>query len=332
MKVVAIEEHFMSARVNKEHNRIQREKALSPAQLAKFQFIDDFVNKGDITEIGAGRLRDMEAAGVDVQIISYGNNSPAYLEAEYAIPLCKMANDDLAELCSRHPNVFYGFAVLPLADISAAVEELRRSVKELHLKGIIFNGAFEGLFFDDARFFPIFEEASRLHIPVMFHPGEVDSKVSEHYYMGMWPMQVSTVLSGHGIGWHYDAGIQYLRAILSGLFDKLPELTMICGHWGELLPYYFNRLDDSMPKELTGLQHSISDYFKTNIFITPSGMYYEDDLMFCLDKLGADRIMWATDYPYCRPGNAKKFMEQLQISQEAKEKIAHGNAEKLFLL
>lgn len=332
MKIIAIEEHFMSERVNERYNEIQRQKGGTPAQLAKLKFVDDFVHKGSITEVGSIRLNEMRETGVDVQILSYGNNSQSHLEPEYAVPLCKLANEELASFCAKYPDRFYGFAVLPALCVPEAVKELERCVRELHLKGVIFNGECNGHFFDEETFFPIFEAAARLHVPVMFHPGEVNQKITEHYYMGSWPMQVSTVFSGHGIGWHYDAGIQYLRAILSGMFDRLPELKMICGHWGELIPYYFNRLDDMLPTKLTGLKQGISDYFRQNIFATPSGMYYEDDLMFCLKKLGADRIMWASDYPYCHPGNAATFIEGLGISESEKEKIAHTNAEKLFAI
>ena len=123
-----------------------------------------------------------------------------------------------------------------------------------------------------------------------------------------------------------------MRMILSGIFDRLPELQLICGHWGELLPYYFNRMDDMFQTALTGLLHKISYYFQNNMYLTPSGMFYEDDLQFCLKKVGAGRILWATDYPYCKPENSKQYLEDLDIAQEKKQKIAYMNAEELFSL
>ena len=116
----------------------------------------------------------------------------------------------------------------------------------------------------------------------------------------------------------------------SGIFDKLPTLVMICGHWGETLPYYFNRLDDTLTPEVTGLQHRVSDYFRNNMYLTPSGMFYEDDFRFCLEKVGADRIIWPTDYPYQKPENSKSFLSRMQLSAEERENIAFRNAEKLF--
>lgn len=329
-KVIAVEEHFMSEGVNKAYKEIFEKNTTDPAQIAKASFIDAFVSKGFITEVGEKRLAKMDETGVDVQIISYGNNSPMYLDAEYAIPLCRQANDDLAEYCKTAPDRFYGFAALPIADVDAAVKELECCVKELNFKGVVFNGGIDGKFLDDEKFFRIFEKAAELKVPVQLHPGEVDSKVSSHYYQGSWPMSVANIFAGHGIGWHYDSGMQYVRMILSGVFDKLPDLTMICGHWGEILPYYFNRMDTTLTPEVTGLKHNISYYFENNMYITPSGMFFEDDFRFCLDKVGAERIMWATDYPYRINSNSKEFLENFELDDQDKEKIAHGNAEKLF--
>lgn len=331
-KIITVEEHFMSEAVNSEYAKLLEKTQLTQAQKAKCEFIQKFMEKGEITEIGERRVEFMEQHGIDVQILSYGNNSPAYLEPEDAIPLCQMANDELAQYCKKYSGKFYGFAVLPVGDIDAAVTELERAVNKLGLKGIIFYGAYHGIYFDDPKFFPIFEKAQELGVPIMLHPGEVSTQIAETYYQGSWSMATANVFAGHGIGWHYDAGVQYMRMILSGIFDRLPELQLICGHWGELLPYYFNRMDDMFQTALTGLLHKISYYFQNNMYLTPSGMFYEDDLQFCLKKVGAGRILWATDYPYCKPENSKQYLEDLDIAQEKKQKIAYMNAEELFSL
>lgn len=329
-KLIAVEEHFMLENVDCLYNQISMSSVKDSIRISKAQFIADFVAKGEITEVGEKRLAYMDAKGIDIQILSYGNNSPMSLNAEDAIPLCKLVNDELASLCKKAPKRFYGFATLPVADISASVSELERCVNELKFKGIMLNGTYGGHFFDEYRFYPIFERAASLNIPVMIHPGEVDTAVSKHYYQGIWSSNVTNIFGGHGIGWHYDCGMQYIRMILSGIFDRLPGLTLICGHWGETLPYYFNRLDTTLTPSVTGLCHEISYYFKNNMYLTPSGMFFDDDLLFCLDKVGANRILWATDYPYCKPENSKDYLASLPISLEQKEKIAHINAECLF--
>lgn len=329
-KVIAVEEHFMIEDVNQQFNELFYQKVKDPAQLAKASFIDQFVKRGEISEIGEKRIQFMDEHGIDVMILSYGNNSPMYLEKEYAVPLCKKVNDELAAYCTKYPGRFYGFATIPVSDVNEAVKELERAVIVLGLKGVMFNGIYQGKFFDEEEFFPIFEKAEQLGIPVMFHPGEVDSEVSKRYYQGSWPLSVTNIFAGHGIGWHYETGVQYLRIILSGLLDRLPKLKLICGHWGETLPFYFSRLNETMTSEVTGLRYPISEYFKRNMYLTPSGMFYPEDLRFCLDIMGADRILWATDYPYRKPENSREFLNTVGLSKEDLKKISYKNAEKLF--
>lgn len=168
------------------YDQISKSSVKDSIHISKAQFIADFVAKGEITEIGEKRLAYMDAKGIDIQILSYGNNSPMSLNAEDAISLCKLVNDELASLCRKAPERFYGFATLPVADISASVSELERCVNELKFKGIMLNGTYGGHFFDEDRFYPIFERAGSLNIPVMIHPGEVDPSVSKHYYQGKW--------------------------------------------------------------------------------------------------------------------------------------------------
>ena len=137
------------------------------------------------------------------------------------------------------------------------------------------------------------------------------------------------MFSSFGVGWHFDVGVQILRMMMSGLFDRLPELKIMTGHWGELVSYYMYRMDE-IPTQLTGTKKKISDYFKKNIYINPSGMLYKEQFRFCLDTFGTDHIMWGEDYPYRRKDQIRTFLEELDISEEDREKIAHGNAEKLL--
>ena len=119
-----------------------------------------------------------------------------------------------------------------------------------------------------------------------------------------------------------------MRFILSGIFDKLPGLKMIVGHWGELLPFYFDRMNASMPPQMTGLLHDIKYYFRNNVYTDPSGMFFKDDMDFCMKAFAPDHILWAQDYPSL----VKTFLEELDLDEETKENIAHRNAEKLFRL
>ena len=331
MNVITVEEHYMSKCVNEQYTKATTSIHTTPQEQAKAAFIQQYVEQdGGISEVGEKRIAYMNRCGVDVQIIGYGNNNPMDLNAKDAIPLCRMANDDLAADIAKYPDRFYGFASLPVADPNAAAIELKRCVTTLGFKGAMLAGTFQGKFFDAPEFYPIFEKAAALHVPVSLHPGEVDSAITQHYYVGNWSSQVTTTLAGHGFGWHADAGIHILRLILSGLFDQLPDLTLISGHWGEMIPYFFERLDETLPMSVTGLKQNISDYFKTNIYVSPSGMFYDAPFQLCLHSIGADRILWSMDYPYMMREQTKEYLMNMPITQKEKELIAHQNAESLF--
>lgn len=193
-------------------------------------------------------------------------------------------------------------------------------------------GSYNGQFFDDQAFWPIFEKAQALDVPIQLHPGEVDAKVIDHYYEGNWSPQVTMTLSGHGLGWHYDAGIHVLRLILAGIFDAYPNLKIISGHWGETIPYFLDRLNETLPQAVTGLKHDIAYYYRHNIYVTPSGMFYKAPMSLCINELGADRVLWSMDYPYMLRENTVTFLENFDISDEEKAQIAYKNAEALFKL
>jgi predicted TIM-barrel fold metal-dependent hydrolase len=118
--------------------------------------------------------------------------------------------------------------------------------------------------------------------------------------------------------------------ILSGVFEKFPDLQVISGHWGEMVPFYLQRLDDSLTLEATGLPRSISDTYKAHVYVTPSGMLNLPHFEFIHRVLGADRLIYAIDYPYLTLSGARGFLENLPISQSDREKVAHKNAEALF--
>ena len=137
------------------------------------------------------------------------------------------------------------------------------------------------------------------------------------------------MLSRFGIGWHYDVGMQVLRMMFAGVFDRLPNLKIMIGHWGELVSFYMYRTDE-IPQEVTGLKKKISDYFKENIYVNPSGMLYTEQFRYCLDTFGVDHITWGEDYPYRKKEDIRSFLENCDLSDEEKEKIAHGNVESLL--
>lgn len=282
-------------------------------------------------DAGSGRIAYMDELGIDTQVLSCADEYPSLLPPQYAASLCSELNDELHRIATEHPGRYSYFASLPLGSPEAAAEELERCVKELGAVGAMFVGHYEGRTYDDEWYFPIFEKAAKLGVPIYMHPCWVDTAISERYYKGSWSPQAAALLSGFGIGWHYDVGMQVVRMMMAGVFDRLPELRIIIGHWGEVVAYYMHRLDE-IPQSVTGLSRPISSYFKENIYVNPSGMMYEEQFRFCMDTFGAEHILWGEDYPYRRPENIRSMLENFDISDEERSKIAYGNAEKLFHL
>jgi predicted TIM-barrel fold metal-dependent hydrolase len=335
-KIITIEEHFVLKKISQrvaEFNSKQNGGILSndPVQKELMAFVLPAFD--DIEDVGDRRIKFMDESGIDIQVLSYGVGSPQNItDHKLAIELCQEANNELANLIKIHPTRFAGFAILPVADPNAAAEELNRAVKELGFKGAMLSGTFNGRFFDEPEFLPIFSKAQELNVPLYMHPAIISKSIIEHYYKSdNWSSVASAMFASAGYGWHLDSGIAIVRLIASGIFDKLPGLQLISGHWGELVPFYLNRLDDQLSKTLK-LNRKISDYYKSNIYVTPSGLFSEAQLQFVISEVGADRIIYSGDYPFLIDKNTKGFLETASISKEDKEKIAYRNAEKLLKL
>ena len=233
--------------------------------------------------------------------------------------------------CGPTPTRFGGFACLPWGHPEAAAEELERTVKELGFVGTLLIGRPGDTFLDDPRYDPILAKLNELRAPIYLHPGAPLPQVQQPYYGGL-ATQVTARLSLFGWGWHNEAGVHLLRLLLSRKFDEYPNLQVISGHWGEMVPFYLSRLDDTIPQVVTGLSRSITETFKQHVYVTPSGMMTRPQFEFIHKVVGADRILYSVDYPYLTLAGARSFLESLSISQEDKERMAHGNAELLFHL
>ena len=281
-------------------------------------------------DVGEKRIANMDKHGIDVQILSVASQS-ALLPKEEASPIVRETNDRMAQAISRHPDRFAGFAALPWSDPEGAAQELERAMTKLGFKGAILSGrASAGKDFLDApQFTPVLEAAEALDVPIYIHPAPPIRQVQDVYYAGLGD-QLSARLSLYGWGWHHEAGIQILRMILSGAFERFPKLQLIGGHWGEMVPFFLSRLDQALPQSVTGLGRTITETFRQNVYITPSGIFDAPQLQFCMDVVGADRIIHSVDCPFISNAGAKPFLENAPISREDKEKIAHRNAEKLF--
>jgi uncharacterized protein len=343
MKIICVEEHTIDLPIV---------EAARPAALAEAAYMADWGTRwkdrpasfgdglphlqdhpsalGLAREMGAGRIAEMDRHGIDMQVVSY--SSPLQLApADQAVALARAANDRLADACRANPSRLRGFATLPWQHPEAAADELERAVTQLGCVGTLLVGRPGETFLDDPRYEPVLAKLNELQVPIYVHPGFPLPQVRDPYYGGL-DREVSARLSLFGWGWHHEAGIQVIRMLLAGVFDRYPNLRVISGHWGEMVPIYLQRMDDMLPIEVTGLSRTVSQTYRDHVYVTPSGMLNLPHFEFVHKVIGADRIIYAIDYPYLTMTGARAFLEELNISQEDKEKIAYRNAEELLRL
>jgi len=329
MKLITLEEHYGHMAISKAGT--EEFKKMAPHFFEAFAPGMPYSPKpGTLFDLGEGRIADMDANNITMQILS--NTSAQVADASQAVEACRIANDDLAKAIQTYPDRFAGFAALPTAVPEACAEELRRAVKELGFVGAQISGRTNDKFLDDKCYEPLLEMAEKLSAPIYLHPGVPPIEVQKACYQGGLNPIVSTRMATCGWGWHIDAGTHMLHMVLSGTFDKFSKLQLILGHWGEVLPFFFDRIDTAFPPEITGLKKKPSEYLRENMYITPSGMFTKELLELCVKMVGVDRILYSVDYPYVPNEGAADFLLNSDLSEECQEKIACKNAEKLLRL
>jgi len=281
-----------------------------------------------LDDLGEQRIADMDAGGIDVQVISHGAPGTEQLEPDQAIPLARQANDYLGQAIAAHPDRFAAFATLPTAAPQEAADELERTVTDLNFKGALINGHVQGQFLDDRKFWPIFERAERLGVLIYLHPTPPPPAVRDAYY-GDLPPQFAQALSMAGWGWHVDTGLHVLRLIVGGVLDEHPALQIIIGHMGEALPFLLARSSRVLQQQ-AGLARPLEDYVAANFHFTTSGMFTYPPLACLLEVVGADRVMFSVDYPYSSNEEGRDFVLGAPISEADREKLAFANAERLL--
>ncbi len=281
-----------------------------------------------LLDIGDGRIAEMDAAGIDVQVLSLTYPGVQQLDANAAVDLARKTNDYLADAIRRHPDRFAGFVVLPTAAPDAAADELERMVKEHGFVAGYVNGHTRGRYLDDKLFRPMLERAEALKVPIYIHPTMPPQPVVDAYYSGFG--DVTPLLARAGWGWHIETAVHVLRLIAGGVFDRFPKLQVIIGHMGEALPFMLPRIDRILTREATKLDRSAGAYLRENVNYTFSGFNFIPTFLDLFLEVGAERIMFSADYPYGSMAQARAFLDHLPVSEDDKEKIAHGNAERLL--
>jgi predicted TIM-barrel fold metal-dependent hydrolase len=283
-----------------------------------------------LRDVGNGRIAEMDAAGIDMQVLSLNSPGVEQLNADEAIALARDTNDFLAGVIAAHPGRFAGFATVPTAAPEQAVGELERAIRELRFKGLLVNGHQQGKYLDDQRFEPILATAESLGVPIYIHPTQPPAPVVEAWYGGFRP-ELTYMFANAGWGWHIETAVHVLRMVLGGVFDRHPRLQVVVGHLGEGLPFMMSRVD-IMEQQLTKLERPVSAYLRENVHYTFSGFNYLPTFVDLLMQVGVDRIMFSADYPYASMAQARAFLEQVPVSPADRERIAHGNAERLLHL
>jgi 2,3-dihydroxybenzoate decarboxylase len=313
--VIALEEHYYDRVVA----TVQAEGRVIPAGqrggvMDRLQDVDEL------------RLEEMDGAGIDIQVLSHAPSPIQQLPPDQAIPLATDTNNRLLETVKTRPDRFAGFGALPTSDPKAATAELERVVKELGFKGAMIHGRTQGKFHDDERFWPIFEKAQELDVPIYIHPGPPHPAVAEAYYADY--LDRFPGLNSAAWGFTIDTANQALRLILSGLFDAFPRLKLILGHLGEGLPFMVDRIDESLNRGANKVR--FKDLFCEHFWITTSGHFSTPALLCSILELGIDRVLFSVDYPYVESLPGMKWMETVPLSREDREKMFNGNARRLL--
>jgi 2,3-dihydroxybenzoate decarboxylase len=331
------------------YKRIATEEAWAPAELlntyrkmAAAKSIDDpgFVAMWSrlgaraqlmtrLADIGEGRIRDMDAAGIDMQILSLTSPGVQVFDADTASSLASQTNDQVAEAVRKYPGRFSGLGAAAPQDPKAAAKEIERGVRKLGLKGVIINSHTRGEFLDDPKFWEIFEACEALDVPIYLHPQTPPPAMVSPY--------VERGVEGAILGFSAESGLHALAILRSGVFDRFPRLRVVLGHGGEALPFWLFRLDymnrtarPNLRNGATKLNRKPSEYMKENIYVTTSGMAWAPVITFLQSALGVDRVLYAMDYPYQYEPDEVTATDNVQISKADKKKLFQTNAEKLF--
>jgi len=281
-----------------------------------------------LLDLDGERIEIMDQAGIDMQLLSLTSTGVQMMDPDTGTAVARIANDRLADTINRHPDRFAGLATVAPQNPAGAVTEVERAINKLNLNGIIINSHTNGEFLSDEKYWPILEAIEAVNAPLYIHPrcpGPLHAAAyrDDHLEFATW-------------GYAAETGLHALRLITGGVFDRFPNLTVVLGHMGEGIPYWFYRIDNRYEMETTmGLKHrklkrKPTEYFRDNFAITTSGVNWNPPLEYCVSVLGPDKVMFAVDYPYQETIEAVDWMNAAPLSDEDKRLVFSTNAERIF--
>ncbi len=330
LRKIAIEEHFMY------DEAVNPGMSFDPEAFAKFGGLDvEFLKvvMQRMSDLHNKRIEEMDIAGIDISILSLrGAGIEGIIDANRAIDTATRVNDFLAEQIDKSNGRYLGFASVPLQNPEIAAKEAERCIRDLGFKGIMINGYVQtndpnvGQYLDEERFAPFWSAVSELNVPVYLHPRPSLQPVRNALYNN------NEHLANATWGFAPETATHALRLVYSGLFDRHPNLQLILGHLGETIPYFSWRIQHCFEYSPLGhqLEKRLCDYLGDNFYITTSGNFFDQALICAILTIGADRIMFATDYPFEMADEAAQWIERAPISENDRRKIANGNASRLF--
>lgn len=325
MRIIALEEHLVT------DGLVDATRDLPP-DATRLSFPPGSELARRLLDVGEERIAAMDDQGVDVQVLSLSSPGVQSLPPADAAAVARDANDELAARVAEHPDRFAAWAAIPTPDPAAAAAELERAVTELGFVGGLLNGRTGTTNADAARFDDLYATAERLGVPLYLHPQTPVAPVVAAYYSGFGD-PLDFVLANAGIGWHYETGMQLLRMILAGVLDRHPDLQLVTGHWGELVLFYLERVQQMLVAMAGGggLERTLAEYARGNVWLTGSGLLSQRYLGWASEVVGVEHVMSATDYPYVdnSGGAARRFLEQSPLSEAGRNAVASGNWERL---
>jgi len=314
MRIVTLEEHVSFPHIVREF--IPGGKPFMP-ELAPL-----------LEDVDGPRLAAMDEQGITFSVLSVVGPGAETLPGSNGVAMARAVNDVLAARIQPRPDRFGAFAHLPMAMPAAAADELDRTVGEYGFKGALIKGMTSDKFLDDPSFAPVLERAAVLGVPLYLHPGSPPAAVAKAYYQDL-PAGAGVQLSLSGWGWHAETALHILRLIVSGTFDRYPDLRVIIGHMGEMLPMMMARCDDKFKVGAVGAQQRpISQTLRDQVYVTTSGLFTMPPLQAAIDTFGLERVLFSVDYPFSTFAEGRRFLDTL--SPWLSMSIAHANADRVL--
>jgi predicted TIM-barrel fold metal-dependent hydrolase len=188
-------------------------------------------------------------------------------------------------------------------------------------------------FYDGEEYQPFWQKAEELDVPIYLHPSWPSNELFQQSYAGNYSTRAMSIVGGAQWGWHSEVGLHVLRLQAAGVFERFPKLKIIIGHFGEMMPFMLQRIQDQ--ELIKGpRRRSFLEVWNENIWITTSGCWSLDPMRCILSNTKIDHILYSVDYPFTTNERGLKFMEDLAnsnlVTEEQLEKIAYKNAEALL--